>query len=419
MRSGPAAVRLVLPEETETGEREVSGPARPHAQGPTKLSESLLLVATVAVDLLAWNAQSSRSGEGPAAVWVIPVVSTAVLTTLLLRHRFPAAVLIVQLCWATVAGHLFDAYTPIVGTLLALYPVARGLPARRSLPWWALCAVPYAMFAAHQSDGVSRQATALLFYLLLAGAAWLLGYRAWLFDRQTAERKAAEQAIRAERLRIARDLHDIVAHAVSVMMIQSAGARAVMTIDPLRAETALDVVQDVGRQSVNELRRLLGLLRSASADGDGTSIEQQPGLGDIETLLANADGTDLTVHGTPGSLDPSVGLTAYRLVQESLTNSLKHAGPDVPVHVDLAWTTDNLTISVRNDAPPPGRRTTGQAPLSTGLGLIGLRERVLAVGGTLETGTTPAGFSVRGVLPVAAQPAPAATASPEPERIIS
>lgn len=389
-------------------------PPSRHAHGPTKLFELVSLLAAVAIDLVMWQGESELPNGGSLPGWVIPVGSVASLATLLLRHRFPASVLIVQISWSTAAGIVFSSYTPLIGMLVALYVVARREPSRRSLLWSAVCALPSALFAGRQLGGVTAEATALVLYLLMIGTGWLLGYRTWLSDQRAAERDAAERAIRAERLRIARELHDIVSHAVSVMMIQSAGARAVLTADPQRAETALDVVQDVGRQSVNELRRLLGILRSASADGDGTSIEQQPGLGDLETLLANARGAGMTVtmdvRGVPGSLDPSVALTAYRLVQESLTNALKHAGAAAPVHIELAWTRQELAISVRNDAP----RASGPSPLSTGLGLIGLRERVQAVGGTLETGPTPAGFSVAGVLPVAVRPALA----PEPERIV-
>ncbi|MEV6345587.1 histidine kinase [Actinoplanes sp. NPDC051851] len=385
-------------------------------------AELLLIAGAFTVDLLIWSDDNGLDGGGSSPSWVVPVGSAATLASLSLRHRYPPLVLVVQLVWASAVGSLFEDYTPTLGILIALHALARQSPPARSLPWWAGCALPFLTYALGLDSGALWTVTGLIVLMLVAGGAWLLGYRAWLADRSSAEREtAAAEALRAERLRIARELHDIVAHAVSVMMIQSAGARAVLAVDPKGAEAALDVVQDVGRQSMNELRRLLGLLRSAAGDGDGTSVEQQPDLDGLEQLLDHARGAGLTVskqeRGMAGALDPSVGLTAYRIVQESLTNALKHAGPGTTVQVELAWEEHRLLLTVRNDAPRPGRRTSGAAQLSSGLGLLGLRERVQTVGGTLETGPTATGFEVDAVLPVAVRPAPAAV-PPITERVV-
>ena len=245
--------------------------------------------------------------------------------------------------------------------------------------------------------------------MVLAGTAWLVGYRARRTDQRIAEREAGTvAALRAERLRIARELHDIVAHAVSVMVVQSAGARVVLASDPSRAEAALDVVQDVGRQSMNELRRLLGLLRSVDAD---VSVDDpQHGLADIDELLASAEGIGLTVRhqvsGTPEPLDPSVGLAAYRLVQEAITNTIKHAGPRAAIRVDLRWESKHLTVTVQNEAHADIGEAPDAPPLSTGHGLLGLRERVQTVGGTLHTRPTATGFMVQAVLPTAGEVCP-------------
>ncbi|MFC4066789.1 sensor histidine kinase [Actinoplanes subglobosus] len=288
------------------------------------------------------------------------------------------------------------------------------------------CLPPYMIFVRGEGTG-SWQLTSVFLFMLISGTAWLLGDRSRLAD-ELAEQRAAERAaasaaaVRAERLRIARELHDIVAHAVSVMVLQVAGARAVLTSNPARAEAALETVQDVGRQSMNELRRLLGLLRSASADHDVTTTDQ-PGLDGVDTLLANARATGLSVdkqvQGTPGQLDPSVSLAAYRLVQEALTNALKHAGPKATVQVTLNWAPEQLTVTVHNDAPPRGKRRSGSTPLSTGHGLLGLRERVHTVGGTLHTGPDPAGFVVQAVLPTTVPLSDFSPDAPTPERIMS
>jgi signal transduction histidine kinase len=378
-------------------------------RGRELLSGFLLMCAVGAIDLLVWwNDNGLRSG-GTAPPWVVPVGSLATLATLLFRRRFPLPVFVVQLLWASACGLRFTDYTPVIGMLVALNALAHHRSKLQSISAWVACLLPYMLFVHGEGDG-PWQLTVVLVFMLITGTGWLLGDRSRLAD-ELAEQRAAERAaasaaaVRAERLRIAREMHDIVAHAVSVMVLQVAGARAVLTSDPQRAETALETVQDVGRQSMNELRRLLGLLRSASPDLDVTTTAQQPGLDGIDTLLANARAAGMTtakhVQGTPGLLDPSVSLAAYRLVQEAITNALKHAGPGTAIQVTLSWAPEQLTVTVENDTPPPGKRPSSAAPLSTGHGLLGLRERVQTAGGTLHSGPTRAGFVVQAVLPAA------------------
>ncbi|MEU4620385.1 histidine kinase [Actinoplanes sp. NPDC023801] len=372
---------------------------------PLWVSESLILFATGSVDLLVWYNDNELYRGGTAPPWLIPAGSVATLSALLLRRRFPVSVLAVQLLWACASGFTFLQYTPLAGMLVALAALARQRPPSRSLPGWVACSLPFALYSRSTGD-TQWQLIFVLVLMLVAGTAWLLGHRARVADERAADHEAeTTAALRSERLRIARELHDIVAHAVSVMVLQVAGARAVLADDPQRAEAALDTVQDVGRQSMNELRRLLGLLRSAGGDGDGddTVTGQQPDLDGVDALLTTARATGVTVSkqvwGTPGLLDPSVGLAAFRLVQEALTNTLKHAGPQATIRVGMAWTPDHLTLTVQDEAPGDGGRAAGTAPLSTGHGLLGLRERVQTVGGTLHTGPTADGFVVQAVLP--------------------
>ncbi|GIE28363.1 ATPase [Actinoplanes italicus] len=380
---------------------------------PPWLSESLVLAAAVALDLLMWNGDDALLHGADAPSWLVPAGSVATLAALLLRRRFAGTVLVVQLLWASGCGVTFEAYTPMTGIIVALHALAVQRTPVSSLLGWVACSLPFAMYSEYYDDSRLRF-TMLLVLMLAVGTAWLLGYRTRCARQRAAEReRETTDAVRSERLRIARELHDIVAHAVSVMVLQVAGARAVLVTDPHRAEAALDTVQDVGVQSMNELRRLLGLLRSAG--GTDPAAESQPGLDGIDALLANARATGLTVTrqewGTPGLLDPSVGLAAYRLVQEALTNTLKHAGPQASVRVGLAWTDDDLTVTVQNEAPV--RRAAGTAALSTGHGLLGLRERVQTAGGSLHTGPTSTGFIVQAVLPAAARP------SAVPETIVT
>jgi signal transduction histidine kinase len=386
-------------------------------------SEFSLLFAAVAADLMVWSNDNQLRSGGHTPPWLIPAGSIATLAILLLRRRHPVPVLAIQLAWATWCGTEFTQYTPLTGMLIAVNALARYRPSGYSLAGWAACGLPFVTYLQGSGD-VQWQITYLFVLMLLAGAAWLLGYRTRLADQRAAERDAAAaEAVRSERLRIARELHDIVAHAVSVMVLQSAGARAVLATDPAGAEAALDIVQDVGKQSMNELRRLLGLLRAASDDGDLPGIEEQPGLDGVDTLISNARATGLTitkqVWGTPGLLDASVSLTAYRLVQEALTNTLKHAGSGATTRVGLTWAPEKLTFIVQNEASRSVKRPSGATSLSTGYGLLGLRERVQTVGGTLHAGPTDGGFVVQGVLPVAAPPLPASQpVHSEPEKAI-
>jgi signal transduction histidine kinase len=388
---------------------------RPPAM-PAWLTEFAVLFVVATVDLLVWSNDNKLRGGGEVEPWLIPAGSIATLATLLLRRRLPVPVLVVQLVWASASGVLFADYTPIAGVLVALNALARHRPPVRSLPGWVACLLPCGIYALDRGN-LRWQLTFLLVLMLVAGTTWLLGYRTRLADQRAVERDvAAADAVRSERLRIARELHDIVSHAVSVMVLQAAGARAVLGTDQHRAEAALDIVQDVGSQSMNELRRLLCLLRAASDDPDISGTEQQPGLKDLGALLAGTRATGLTVTeqvwGTPGLLDPSVGLAAYRLVQEALTNTLKHAGPDAVARVGLNWAPEQLTITVQDDGPPPGKRTPATVALSTGHGLLGLRERVQTIGGTLHAGPTPTGFVVQAVLPTALRSPSLAPTSP-------
>ncbi|WP_170154324.1 sensor histidine kinase [Actinoplanes italicus] len=382
---------------------------------PAWLTEFAVLLVVATVDLLVWSNDNGLRGGGEVEPWLIPAGSIASLATLLLRRRLPVPVLVVQLAWASLCGLAFTEYNPIAGILVALNALARYQPPARSLPGWAACLLPCGIYALDRGD-VQWQLTFLLVLMLIAGTTWLLGYRTRLADQRAAERDvAAADAVRSERLRIARELHDIVSHAVSVMVLQAAGARAVLGTDPHRAEAALDIVQDVGSQSMNELRRLLCLLRAASDDPDVMATEQ-PDLNDLDALLANTRAAGLAVSeqvwGTPGLLDPSVGLAAYRLVQEALTNTLKHAGPEAAARVGLNWEPEQLTITVQDDGPPPGGQSATAVSLSTGHGLLGLRERVQTVGGTLHAGPTGTGFVVQAVLPTALRSPSIAPTSP-------
>jgi len=274
-------------------------------------------------------------------------------------------------------------------------------------------------------------ATVVLWCCVLA--AWVLGdsmryrrgYYAALEDkaaRLEAERHAeAKIAAAAERARIARELHDVVAHHVSVMVVQADGAGYALRTDPDRAQAALGAISTTGRQALNEMRRLLGVLRSADQH---TDLAPVPGLGELRELLDQARTAGLevsyTLSGTPRELPEGAELAAYRVVQESLTNTRKHAGLAATAAVTLRYEPEGLTVEVTDDGMAP----VGEQP--GGHGLAGMRERIAMYGGAVEAGPLPGGgFGVTAHLPcpswAAGLPGRAADglppAEPAPERM--
>ena len=214
-----------------------------------------------------------------------------------------------------------------------------------------------------------------------------------------AHRLLTEQRASEERRRIARDVHDLVGHGLSAVLVQVAGARHVLHRDPGEAESALRTAEEVGRRSLSELRSTVALLR---ADGEGWSAAP-PRLEHVENLVAEARRRGLTVErivtGSHDRVGETVGVTLYRIAQEALLNSARHA-PSAKVTVTTAVREEQVELNVRTQGPVPAARPG--AP--EGYGLVGMRERAAAVGGALEAGPAPGGWSVRCVAPLQARP---------------
>lgn len=212
------------------------------------------------------------------------------------------------------------------------------------------------------------------------------------------QRALAEQAVADERRRIARELHDVVAHHVSVMGVLATGARRMLSRDPAAADEALGTIEETSRTALREMRRLLDVLRTDAEPA--AELAPQPGLAGIEALVEQVReaGLPVTVRvdGVPTPLDPGVALTIYRIVQEALTNTLKHAGAataEVRLSFGVHWLIVEVTDTGRGPSPDSGR--------STGHGLVGMRERVALYGGTLRVGPRPGGgFRVYAKMPM-------------------
>jgi signal transduction histidine kinase len=257
----------------------------------------------------------------------------------------------------------------------------------------------------------------VLGFLVAGGAAWLLGMVmrsrrervarvADRADRLERERdRQAQQAVAEERLRIARELHDVVAHNLSVVVVQAQALHPVLARDPEQARGIAVSIEEAGRAALEEMRRLLGVLRAGDDGTDDSALSApQPGLDGLPALVLQVRQAGLpvtlTVRGEPEKLPPAVQLSGYRIVQEALTNVLKHAGP-ATAHVDVGYADAALVLSVTDDGRGAAAELGRPALPRLGHGLPGMRERVALFGGELSAGPCPGGgYEVQARIPV-------------------
>jgi signal transduction histidine kinase len=310
---------------------------------------------------------------------------------------------------AVVAAPTQGSFTGFVAMVIALYSVGAHQPRRSGL--YVLVTVIVGIVAA----GLATNA-------LVAGVnvgdwipvgvwlslAWVLGAEVRrnriqneqlrvLAQQLADERDArAREAVSLERARLARELHDVVAHNVSLMAVQAEGAGRVLDGDQPQVRAALAAIATTGRDTIDELRRLLGILRADGAEAQD-QLMPQPGLADLAPLLDRVRGSglavDLTVTGDPIALPAGAQLSAFRIVQEALTNTLKHADAS-HVAVDLRYSPGVVEVRVADNGRPAGPGT------GTGHGLVGLRERVALYGGSLTAGQDTNGYTVQALLPI-------------------
>ena len=342
------------------------------------------------------------------ARWLM--VPAALLGTLPLawRRRTPLATMLVvigSLVLVTLAGvDLEEPMAPFVGVVIAMYSVAAHASRRRGLLGLGVGLVG-AGISVTVDKGVSFADYA--FAAIVATAPWLAGQalrgrrleaaelasRAARLEREREEQ--ARLAVAEERARIARELHDVVAHSVSVMTVQAGAVRRLLTPEQERERETLLGVERTGREALNEMRRLLGMLRVTDEE---QALAPQPSLRDLDMLVEQVREAglpvELQVEGEPVDLPPGLDLSAYRIVQEALTNALKHAGP-ARAAVVVRYGPEDLQLEIADDGRG-GANATG-----SGAGLVGMRERAALVGGRLEAGRqNGGGYFVRARLPL-------------------
>jgi signal transduction histidine kinase len=359
-----------------------------------------------------------RLGSVATDPWLLLVwlYGLAVLVPLAWRDRAPMVVFAIQWLLTVAAWPIMPLFTPVTGIPVALYAVAVHRSRKFSLLALAASLIPTGLGAAVALRVYSAPADQLrsfvpnvVLLLFVTAAAWGAGRvsRASLRHVQNLEREreTVREAVDAERRRIACELHDIVSHAVTVIVLQAAGAARIANTDMAQVTRSLECIETTGKQAMAELRRLLGVLRAGDpASPSPGELGPQPGLSEVTVLLNSlrATGMPVTVdvEGTPRNLDPSVDLAGYRIVQEGLTNVLKHAGKESTPRLRLVWKADSLLLQIDNDSCLEGAHC--RTALSVGRGLAGLRERAHAVGGTLHAGPHHNGqYQLTAILPLA------------------
>ncbi|WP_055616215.1 sensor histidine kinase [Streptomyces phaeochromogenes] len=376
-------------------------------------------VFLLGISVVGGTANQEAAGTDLPAI-VIPVTLLLCLV-IALRRRLPEKMLLLAVAVGVAQLALDVSVVPADFALLVItYTVASN-----GTRWASRLALTAGLFAAPLSqlrwpDGNTSGAghvAIVVFQMVPFALAWVLGdslrtrraYFAQLEERAARlekEREAqAKVAVAAERARIARELHDVVAHNVSVMVVQADGAAYVLDSAPDQAKKALETISGTGRQALAEMRRLLGVLRTGEHQESGEYVPQ-PDVEQLDDLVEQCRSSglpvDFKIEGTPRPLPSGVELTAYRIVQEALTNTRKHGGPNTGASVRLVYFDDGLGLLVEDDGKgaPHELYEEGGAD-GRGHGLIGMRERVGMVGGTLDAGPRPGGgFRISALLPL-------------------
>jgi signal transduction histidine kinase len=329
---------------------------------------------------------------------------------LIWRRRAPVPVLT-----ATIIGFIIDrglnypGSWAVFGISVAIYTVGAQLEPRRSL---LVGGITIDVVLAWTAIGVfvsDVEPIALLSEIAVLGFPLLVGRESYHRQQRmvSLERRAVQaelererraiEAVATERIRIARELHDVVAHEVTVATLQAAGAKRIIEQDTAKAKEAMESAEAAGHRALTEMRRLLGMLRTS----DPKTVSPQPGLGSLDGLVEQMElaglPTKLVMTGTPRPLPLGIDLNAYRIIQESLTNTLKHGGPKVSAEVNVGFNNGLLEIEVLDD----GRGAAAGPSDEEGHGIVGMHERVSVLEGTIQTGPRPGGgYRVAARIPI-------------------
>ncbi|MFI6226947.1 sensor histidine kinase [Micromonospora echinospora] len=416
-----------MTKETQVPPASPGTPAPAHHRHPRWWAEALFLVAVLAVMLFT---ATIRQGHAAFPGTLLLAFTLLAWLPLVLRTRWPlialAAVVTVEAAHLIVVDYLepgqtltaplaMGAYQPVpLATMIAVWTVASRRP--RRVGWTAgISAALLLLTVSVVARPLDLLATDLVMFQLVviatAVGALVTARRERAERAERDKQDAVRRHVADERLRIARDLHDTLAHHLTVVNAQAGVANYLLRANPDAAAAALTDITEHTRRALDELRATIGLLRYDTGDTDrGPSAERAedlrpvPGLDRLDELVAasRSAGVDVsvTVVGAPRPLPVSVGTAAYRIVQEALTNTAKHA-PGATAEVTLAWSATRLEVEIRNGPPPGGR--PAEPTLGTGHGLIGMRERAHACGGDVTTHhLRDGGHLVHATLPVPA-----------------
>jgi signal transduction histidine kinase len=383
------------------------------AQRRSFLIDSALAVALFATSVISLAALPGFGDTRPIDAFGIGLIAAETLT-LAWRRRFPVVVLTVVIgAFAVDRALNYPSSWAFFGIAIAIYTIGAELSSRRSAIIGGVAiavVVLWTIMGALTTDLPAAVIVTIfgfmMFPFVLGREARrreqrALGYEARAIKAEFDRELRAAEAVREEQTRIARELHDVVAHEVTVMTIQAAAANRVLDESPTDARTAIQTVEESGHRALTEMRRLLGLLRS----GSEAELGPQPGLHDLETLVEQfADAgvnVCLSIEGVARPLPVGVEVNAYRIIQESLTNTVKHGGPGAKAEVLVRFGTAELTVEVDDD----GRGAAeGLSVNGSGQGIVGMRERVALLDGTFGAEPRPGGgFRVRAVIPIEAE----------------
>lgn len=389
------------------------------------VSMTLALIVVTVLPYVMTGPTTMWDGSYDVNVWLVTIVSSMLMVgVLVLRRHAP----FIAMAGITIGGLLqLLVFSGPTGALVAIpiisYTIARFIPGKAArivlyIGIFASIAGPTQWIGL--SGGQYRVVYIIILAVLCFGVVmtpYAMGRRVRdSADAREQQRLAAEErhqrdlAEREQRVRIAevdtrnqiaRELHDIVAHSLSVMIVQAEGGRALARKHPEAAAASLDVIAETGREALTEMRRIVGVLRTGAADSEPVTYAPAPGLREIPDLVRRTtDRATLAIAGVVPDVPQTMGLTVYRTVQEALTNFLKHAGPDATANVAIRYLPGQIALEVADNG-------LGTAAPSDGMGngLRGMEERVAAMGGSAYAGPHPeGGFVVRANLPYQARP---------------